>query len=79
MTKETPPCFLWHTWEDQAVKVENSLDFAAAMRRCGVPFDLHIYQKGRHGIGLADKEPFAHTHPWAKDLVFWLKAQGFVK
>ncbi len=79
VTKETPPCFLWHTWEDQAVKVENSLDFAAAMRRCGVPFDLHIYQKGRHGIGLADKEPFAHTHPWAKDLVFWLKAQGFVK
>jgi dipeptidyl aminopeptidase/acylaminoacyl peptidase len=61
------------------VKVENSLDFAAALRRCGVPFDLHVYQQGRHGIGLADKEPFANPHPWAKDLVFWLKAQGFVK
>ena len=79
VTKETPPCFIWHTYEDKAVKVENSLDFAAALRRCGVPFDLHIYQQGRHGIGLADKEPFANPHPWAHDLVFWLKAQGFVK
>jgi len=79
VTKETPPCFVWHTWEDKGVKVENSLNFAAAMRQCGVPFDLHIYQQGRHGLGLADKEPFANAHPWAKDLVFWLKAQGFVK
>ncbi|MCB1128536.1 MAG: alpha/beta hydrolase, partial [Verrucomicrobiae bacterium] len=39
----TPPCFVWHTWEDQAVPVENSLQFAAALRRAGVPFDLHIY------------------------------------
>jgi len=43
-----------------------------------VPFALHVYQKGRHGIGLADKPPFKNIHPWAKDLVFWLKAQGFI-
>ena len=79
VTKETPPCFLWHTAEDQAVKVENSLDFAAALQRNGVPFDLHVYQKGRHGIGLADKPPFNSPHPWARDLVFWLKEQGFAK
>ena len=79
VTKDTPPCFLWHTAEDTAVKVENSLDFAAALQRNGVPFDLHVYQKGRHGLGLADKPPFANPHPWAKDLVFWLKEQGFVK
>jgi len=79
VTKDTPPCFLWHTWEDKAVKVENSLDFAAALRRNGVPFDLHIYQQGRHGLGLNDKPPFTHAHPWANDLVFWLKVQGFVK
>lgn len=78
VTKETPPCFLWHTVEDKAVKVENSLDFAAALQQNGVPFDLHVYQKGRHGIGLADKPPFTNPHPWAKDLVFWLKEQGFV-
>ena len=79
VTKETPPCFIWHTWEDKAVKVENSLGFAAALQRAGVPFDLHIYQKGHHGIGLADKPPYTHVHPWAKDLVFWLKAQRFTR
>jgi acetyl esterase/lipase len=79
VTSNTPPCFLWHTVEDKAVKVENSLDFAAALHRNGVPFDLHIYQKGRHGIGLADKPPFPNPHPWARDLIFWLKEQSFVK
>ncbi|HEY2953070.1 MAG TPA: alpha/beta hydrolase [Verrucomicrobiae bacterium] len=79
VTTATPPCFIWHTWEDKAVKVENSIDFAAALQRNGVPFDLHIYQKGAHGIGLKDKPPFDNVHPWARDLVFWLKTQGFVK
>src|SRR6185295_16287586 len=66
VTKETPPCFVWHTYEDTAVPVENSLLFADALRKAGVPFDLHVYQKGRHGIGLNDKPPFANAHPWAK-------------
>ncbi|MFI5379981.1 MAG: alpha/beta hydrolase [Tepidisphaerales bacterium] len=79
VTKETPPCFIWHTWEDRAVKVENSMQFAAALQKAGVPFDLHIYQKGGHGMGLADKPPFNNPHPWAKDLVVWLKVQGFVR
>lgn len=79
VTPQTPPCFVWHTVEDKAVKVENSLDFVAALQRHGVPFDLHVYQKGRHGIGLADKAPFSNVHPWARDLVFWLKEQKFVK
>ncbi len=78
VTKNTPPCFLFHTFEDTAVPVENSLQFAEALRKAGVPFDLHVYQKGRHGIGLNDKPPFANVHPWAKDLLFWLKEQGFV-
>lgn len=77
VTPETPPCFVWHTWEDAAVPVENSLQFAAALRRSGVPMDLHIYEKGRHGIGLRDKAPFEHVHPWARDLVFWLQERGF--
>ena len=78
VTPQTPPCFVWHTWEDTAVPVENSLQFAGALRAAKVPFDLHIYQQGQHGIGLADKPPFAHPHPWAGDCLFWLKAQGFV-
>jgi acetyl esterase/lipase len=73
VTKDTPPCFIWHTWEDKTVKVENSLDFAAALQKNKVPFDLHIYQKGGHGMGLGN------GHPWTRDCVFWLQAQKFVK
>jgi acetyl esterase/lipase len=73
VTAQTPPCFIWHTWEDKAVKVENSLDFALALQKAGVPYDLHIYEKGGHGMGLGN------GHPWANDCLFWLKAQGFVK
>ena len=79
VTKDTPPTFLWHTYEDAAVKVENSLDFAAAMRRAGVPFDLHVYQKGGHGMGLGGGRAGGPHHPWVADCLFWLKAQGFVK
>jgi len=76
--KNTPPTFIWHTMEDRAVPVENSLLFTSALRKSKIPFSLHIYQKGRHGIGLADKPPFKNVHPWAKDLVFWLTEQGFI-
>ena len=79
VTAETPPCFVWHTWEDTAVPVENSLQFAAALRQAGVAFDLHIYERGRHGIGLRDKAPFVNAHPWARDLAFWLKERGFAR
>ncbi len=78
VTKDTPPCFLWHTGEDAGVKVENSLDFAAALRRAGVPFDLHVFEKGPHGIGLSPgKNGVAadDVHPWAKDLLFWLRGR----
>ena len=80
VTPRTPPCFLWHTAEDTAVPVENSLNFAAALQRAKVPFDLHVFQSGRHGIGLNAKPPeFEGAHPWAGDLVFWLKQQGWAR
>ncbi len=80
VTKATPPCFIWHTYEDSAVPVENSLQFAEALRRAGVPFDLHIYQKGQHGLGLGTRDwnP-AKRHPWTRDCVFWLQVQGFAR
>ena len=80
VTKDTPPCFVWHTYEDSGVPVENSLQFAEALRRAGVPFDLHIYQKGPHGLGLGTRDwnP-GKRHPWTRDCIFWLQAQGFVK
>ncbi len=85
VTKSTPPCFVWHTWEDKGVKVENAMEFAAALQRNGVPFDLHVYQKGAHGIGLGvkgwdpEKTPVSALHPWSLDLAVWLKVQGFAK
>jgi len=80
VTRDTPACFIWHTCEDKGVKVENSLLFAEALRKAGVPFDLHIYEKGPHGLGLGTREwnP-SKRHPWTADCVYWLKAQGFVK
>ncbi len=78
VTPETPPCFVWSTGEDKTVKPENSLLFAAALQKNGVPFDLHVYRKGGHGIGLTDTPPFAQVHPWAGDLVYWLKAYGWI-
>jgi acetyl esterase/lipase len=79
VTPQTPPCFIWATWEDPVVKVENSLMFAEALRKNGVKFDLHVYQQGGHGIGLGDDQPpFAHLHPWVADLAYWLRLQGFM-
>lgn len=56
VTSDTPPTFLWHTFEDAAVPVENSLLFASALRSCNVPFELHIYPKGGHGLSLLKEE-----------------------
>ena len=80
VTKDTPPCFIWHTYEDKGVPVENSLQFAEALQKAKVPFDLHIYQKGGHGLGLGTREWNPEKrHPWTQDLVYWLRVQGFVK
>jgi acetyl esterase/lipase len=80
VTKESPPCFIWHTYEDQAVPVENSLQLAAALRRVGVPFDLHIYQLGGHGMGIGTRgsDP-SRRHPWTHDCEFWLRQKGFAR
>lgn len=79
VTPQTPPCFIWHTWEDKAVKLENSLAFANALQKNGVRFDLHVYEKGGHGMGLGGGRAGGERHPWAADCLFWLRAQGWVK
>jgi acetyl esterase/lipase len=74
VTPQTPPCFIWHGLDDRSVPVENSLRFAEALRKQGVPFELHIYQSARHGIGLGDRTPpFSEALPWTGDLLLWLK------
>ena len=56
VTKETPKTFLWHTYEDGSVPLENTLLFASALRACQVPMEVHIYPRGGHGIALANEE-----------------------
>lgn len=55
VTKETPPCFIWHTAEDDSVPVENAYLFAAACQKWKVPYALHIFFKGGHGLSLANE------------------------
>ncbi|MCR5294349.1 MAG: alpha/beta hydrolase [Lachnospiraceae bacterium] len=56
VTEDAPPTFLWHTLTDASVPVENSLFMARALRKCGVPFALHLFSRGKHGLSLANEE-----------------------
>ncbi len=56
VTKDTPRTFLWHTYEDGSVPLENTLLFAGALRKCQIPIEMHIYPRGGHGIALANEE-----------------------
>ena len=78
VTSDTPPVFIFHTFEDSTVKVENAMEFAAALKRYGVPFALHIYPKGAHGMGLGSAQWNPdNRHPWTYECSLWLKEQGF--
>jgi len=76
VTKNTPPAFLLTTWEDGAVPAENSLGFFAAMHRAGVPAEMHVFEKGPHGIGL--RPGFGPTSDWPKALESWLRLHGWI-
>lgn len=75
VTKDTPPCFIWHTVEDRTVPVENALLFASALRKASVPFSLHIYETGAHGLGLG--RAGRPAPPWADQLTYWFKERKF--
>ena len=75
---DSPPCFIWSTDEDKTVPVENTLQFAEAMRKAGVPFELHVYEKGKHGAGLGSRQyDPSKWLPWVGECTRWLKEQGF--
>jgi len=76
VTAQTPPCFLWSTAADRTVPIENTLLFAAALRRASVPFSVHIYEKGDHGLGLG--RPGKPAPPWADECLYWLRERKFV-
>jgi len=77
VTPETPPTFLWHTNADTGVPPENSIYFYLAMRRAKVPAELHVYEHGRHGLGLAASVP--GTASWSKQCEAWLKGRGLLE
>jgi len=78
VTEKMPPVFLWHTVEDKSVKLAGVLDLAAALDRNGRPFELHVYEKGPHGLGLGTR-PYdpAKLHPWTVACRRWLAERGF--
>ena len=76
VTAQTPPVFLWHTTEDTGVKPDNSVLFYLACLKAKVPAELHLYEKGPHGIGLAKKYPGADQWPVACER--WLKSHGWL-
>lgn len=62
VTESTPPAFIWTTFEDTLVPCENSMLFASALRKQGVPFELHIFEKGSHGGATGDKVSCINNH-----------------
>jgi acetyl esterase/lipase len=78
-----PPVFLWHTWTDDAVPIENSLLLAGALNRAGIPLEMHLFPEGRHGLSLAIPETESgdplnvnlHAAQWFSLCVNWLKLQ----
>ncbi len=77
VSKATCPTFLWHTAEDKAVPPENSVQFFLSCQKHGVPSALHVFEKGRHGIGLAKNNPTAKH--WPQLCIDWIKQRGFLK
>jgi len=76
VTAQTPPTFLFHTTTDPAVPVENSVMFYSALRKAGVPAELHIYERGPHGVGLAPTDEALSG--WPARLADWLRVRGLL-
>ena len=78
--EHTPPAFIWHTLTDQSVPVENSLIFATAMKNANIPFELHIYPDGPHGLSLGTRETIStvadrfnpHVSSWIELCNKWI-------
>lgn len=85
--QNSAPAFIWHTFQDESVPAENSLLLASAYRKAKVPFALHIFEKGGHGLSLCNGEVNAqlpvdvcsnHVGKWFDLALDWLNARGFV-
>jgi acetyl esterase/lipase len=77
VTRDTPPTFIFQTNEDTAVPAENSVHYFLALRQAGVPAEMHVFETGPHGVGLANDR--ASLAPWSGLLANWLRGRGFIK
>lgn len=77
VTCDTPEAFLWHTASDETVPVENSLRLAEALAAHGVPFELHVFPEGEHGLGLAEGRP--DVSRWSELLCTFLTMRGYAE
>jgi len=77
VSRDTPPIFLFHTNEDKGVPPENSVLLYLALRRAGVPAEMHIYERGPHGVGLASKDAILGT--WPARLADWFRTRGLLR
>ena len=82
VTADTPPAFIWHTFTDDTVPVENSLFFVSALKKYGIPTEFHMYVKGVHGLALATEQTASaggsHMQPecasWTELAHTWIEA-----
>lgn len=73
--EDTPPMFLWHTSDDPAVSVKNSVAMSMALAQNNIPFELHVFDHGNHGLGLA--EDFPGAKEWSNLAIDWLKRMEY--
>ena len=76
VTAETPTTFLFHTAEDKSVDAQNSIAFFLALRKAGVASEMHIYQDGPHGVGMAPADP--SVFGWKDRLLDWMRGSGLL-
>lgn len=76
VNKDTPPTFIYHTYNDQTVPIEQSLDFFAALVKAGVPAEYHVFANGAHGSGLGKGDPALEL--WPSLLEAWMRAHGLM-
>jgi acetyl esterase/lipase len=77
VTHQTPPTFLFQTNADNTVPAENAIHYYLALRNSGVPAEMHIFEDGPHGVGLALDNPAIGQ--WPTLLLNWLRTRGLVK
>ena len=75
VSDKTPPAFIWHTFSDEIVNVENSLMYAKSLKKHNIPTEMHIFPCGCHGLGLANNadKTSCHVAQWKELLLKWLK------